>query len=233
MEEWQAYERTTLSIESRTTPLDIRERMVRFGSGSISNLDLVVAILGTGIPGKPVRKLAKEVLDQVTQSTNSFDLNKLMVIAGMGEAKSCAVAAAIELGRRIFSTRGTRITMPKDAYPLLIHFADVRQEHFIVISLNGGHEVNAVREITKGLINKTVVHPREVFADPITDRACAVIVAHNHPSGNLEPSEEDLEITRRLRQSGDILGIPMLDHLVFSEAGYFSFVEHGLITPTK
>jgi DNA repair protein RadC len=233
MEEWQAYERTTLSIESRTTPLDIRERMVRFGSGSISNLDLVVAILGTGIPGKPVRKLAKEVLDQVTQSTHSFDLNKLMVIAGMGEAKSCAVAAAIELGRRIFSTRGTRITMPKDAYPLLIHFADIRQEHFIVLSLNGGHEVNAVREITKGLINKTVVHPREVFADPITDRACAVIVAHNHPSGNLEPSEEDLEITRRLRQSGDILGIPMLDHLVFSEAGYFSFVEHGLITPTK
>ena len=233
MEEWQAYEKAALNIESSTSPLDIRERMVRFGSGSISNLDLVVAILGTGVPGKPVRRLAREVLDQITQSTHSFDISKLMVIAGMGEAKSCAVAAAIELGRRIFSTRGTRIAMPKDAYPLLIHFADLRQEHFIVISLNGGHEVNAVREITKGLINKTVVHPREVFADPITDRACAVIVAHNHPSGNIEPSEEDLDITRRLRQSGDILGIPMLDHLVFSEAGYFSFVEHGLITPTK
>jgi len=233
MEEWQAYEKAALSIESSTSPLDIRERMVRFGSGSISNLDLVVAILGTGIPGKPVRRLAREVLDQITQSTHSFDISKLMVIAGMGEAKSCAVAAAIELGRRIFSTRGTRITMPKDAYPLLIHFADLRQEHFIVISLNGGHEVNAVREITKGLINKTVVHPREVFADPITDRACAVIVAHNHPSGNLEPSEEDLDITKRLRQSGDILGIPVLDHLVFSETGYFSFVEHGLIAPTK
>lgn len=233
MEEWQAYEKAALSIESSTSPLDIRERMVRFGSGSISNLDLVVAILGTGIPGKPVRRLAREVLDQITQSTHSFDINKLMVIAGMGEAKSCAVAAAIELGRRIFSTRGTRITMPKDAYPLLVHFADLRQEHFIVISLNGGHEVNAVREITKGLINKTVVHPREVFADPITDRACAVIVAHNHPSGNLEPSEEDLDITKRLRQSGDILGIPVLDHLVFSETEYFSFVEHGLIAPTK
>ncbi len=233
MEEWQAYEKAALSIERSTSPLDIRERMVRFGSGSISNLDLVVAILGTGIPGKPVRRLAREVLDQITQSTHSFDINKLMVIAGMGEAKSCAVAAAIELGRRIFSTRGTRITMPKDAYPLLVHFADLRQEHFIVISLNGGHEVNAVREITKGLINKTVVHPREVFADPITDRACAVIVAHNHPSGNLEPSEEDLDSTKRLRQSGDILGIPVLDHLVFSETGYFSFVEHGLIAPTK
>jgi len=77
------------------------------------------------------------------------------------------------------------------------------------------------------------VHPREVFADPITDRACAVVVAHNHPSGNLEPSDEDVDITKRLRQSGDILGIPVLDHLIFSESGYFSFMEHGLIVPTK
>jgi DNA repair protein RadC len=77
------------------------------------------------------------------------------------------------------------------------------------------------------------VHPREVFADPITDRACAIIVAHNHPSGKLEPSNEDLDITRRLRQSGEILGIPVLDHLVFSENGYFSFAEHGLIGETK
>ncbi|MEN6491042.1 MAG: DNA repair protein RadC [Rectinema sp.] len=233
MAEWQAYEKATLQIGRSGSSLDIRERMLRSGSGSISNLDLVVAILGTGVPGKPVRRLAKEVLDQITESTHTFDIDKLMVIAGMGEAKSCAVAAAIELGRRIFSTRGTRIVMPKDAFPLLIHFADIRQEHFIVMSLNGGHEVNAVREITKGLINKTVVHPREVFADPITDRACAVIVAHNHPSGNLEPSDEDLEITKRLRQSGDILGIPVLDHLIFSETGYFSFVEHGLIAAAQ
>jgi len=207
--------------------------MLRFGSGSISNLDLVVAILGSGVPGKPVRRLAKEVLNQITKNSDSCDLDELMLISGMGEAKSCAVAAALELGRRIFSTRGTRIGMPKDAYPLLIHFADIRQEHFIVISLNGGHEVNAIREVTKGLINKTVVHPREVFADPITDRACAIIVAHNHPSGNLEPSDEDVDITKRLRQSGDILGIPMLDHLIFSESGYFSFMEHGLIVTAK
>ena len=187
MTEWQAYEKAELKIEPNTPSLDIRERMLRFGSGSISNLDLVVAILGSGVPGKPVRRLAKEVLNQITKNSDSCDLDELMLISGMGEAKSCAVAAALELGRRIFSTRGTRIGMPKDAYPLLIHFADIRQEHFIVISLNGGHEVNAIREVTKGLINKTVVHPREVFADPITDRACAIIVAHNHPSGNLEP----------------------------------------------
>jgi len=233
MKEWQAYEKMGPKFESNSSSLDIRERMLKLGSGSISNLELIVAILGSGVPGKPVRKLAKEVLNQITKSSDSCDLDQLMLISGMGEAKSCAVAAALELGRRIFSTRGTRIAMPKDAYPLLIHFADIRQEHFIVISLNGGHEVNAIREITKGLINKTVVHPREVFADPITDRACAVVVAHNHPSGNLEPSDEDVDITKRLRQSGDILGIPVLDHLIFSESGYFSFMEHGLIVPTK
>ncbi|MGB4254339.1 MAG: DNA repair protein RadC [Rectinema sp.] len=233
MKEWQAYEKMGQKFESNSSSLDIRERMLKLGSGSISNLELIVAILGSGVPGKPVRKLAKEVLNQITKSSDSCDLDQLMLISGMGEAKSCAVAAALELGRRIFSTRGTRIAMPKDAYPLLIHFADIRQEHFIVISLNGGHEVNAIREITKGLINKTVVHPREVFADPITDRACAVVVAHNHPSGNLEPSDEDVDITKRLRQSGDILGIPVLDHLIFSESGYFSFMEHGLIVPTK
>lgn len=233
MKEWQAYEKMGQKFESNSSSLDIRERMLKLGSGSISNLELIVAILGSGVPGKPVRKLAKEVLNQITKSSDSCDLDQLMLISGMGEAKSCAVAAALELGRRIFSTRGTRIAMPKDAYPLLIHFADIRQEHFIVISLNGGHEVNAIREITKGLINKTVVHLREVFADPITDRVCAVVVAHNHPSGNLEPSDEDVDITKRLRQSGDILGIPVLDHLIFSESGYFSFMEHGLIVPTK
>ena len=233
MKEWQAYEKMGQKFESNSSSLDIRERMLKLGSGSISNLELIVAILGSGVPGKPVRKLAKEVLNQITKSSDSCDLDQLMLISGMGEANSCAVAAALELGRRIFSTRGTRIAMPKDAYPLLIHFADIRQEHFIVISLNGGHEVNAIREITKGLINKTVVHPREVFADPITDRACAVVVAHNHPSGNLDPSDEDVDITKRLRQSGDILGIPVLDHLIFSESGYFSFMEHGLIVPTK
>jgi DNA repair protein RadC len=114
---WQTYEKAVVRTERGSSSLDIRERMLRFGSGSISNLDLVVAILGTGVPGKPVRRLAKEVLDQITESTHTFDIDKLMVIAGMGEAKSCAVAAAIELGRRIFSIRGTRIAMPRDAFP--------------------------------------------------------------------------------------------------------------------
>jgi DNA repair protein RadC len=210
----QTYEKAAVQAETDTSSLDIRERMLRFGSGAISNLDLVVAILGTGVPGKPVRKLAKEVLNQITQSTHTFDIDKLMLIAGMGEAKSCAVAAAIELGRRIFSIRGTRIGMPKDAFPLLVHYADIRQEHFIVISLNGGHEVNAVREITKGLINKTVVHPREVFADPSPTGMRRHRRAQS-PQRQPRTFGRSLDITHRLRQSGDILGIPVTGSPIF------------------
>lgn len=218
------------SQTDRSQP-DIRERIDRYGIGAISTQDLVVAILGTGLPGRPVRLVAREVLDLITHGPQPIETKQLMEISGMGRAKSCAIAAAIELGRRLFSYRGIRISSPRDMFPLLLPYADHRQEHFIVASLNGGHEINMLREVTKGLINRTMIHPREVFADPITDRACAIIVAHNHPSGNLEPSSEDIEITGRLCRSGDILGIPVLDHLVFCENGYYSFVEHNLIAP--
>lgn len=216
--------------EENSFSVDVRERMIRFGSSAVSDLDLIIAILGSGIPGRPVRRLAREVLGLVSEGKTPLDLRTLSAISGMGDAKSCAIAAALELGRRLYGAHGKQITCPRDMYPLLLHFADRKHEHFIVISLNGAHEVHAIREVSKGLINRTMVHSREVFADPITDRACAIIVAHNHPSGNLEPSQEDLDITQRLRQSGEILGIPVLDHLIFSDSGFFSFAEHGLIS---
>jgi DNA repair protein RadC len=210
--------------------VDVRERILQMGTQSISDTDLLAAILGSGINGKSVIKLASEVLDLVDKGKTDIDMDILQRISGMGEAKACAVASSIELGRRFFSIRDKRIAMPKDVYPLIAHFADRKQEHFLCVSLNGAHEVNEIRVVSTGLVNKTVVHPREVFADPITDRACAVIIAHNHPSGNVEPSQEDIEITKRLKNAGDILGIPILDHLVFSGKTFFSFVEHGLIT---
>jgi DNA repair protein RadC len=113
--------------------------------------------------------------------------------------------------------------------PLIRHFADRKQEHFICVSLNGANEIIATRVVSVGLVNKTQVHPREVFADPITDRASAVIVAHNHPSGSLEPSKEDIDITARLKSAGEILGIRLLDHVIFNSKGYYSFLEKGLI----
>ena len=122
---------------------------------------------------------------------------------------------------------GTRIKHPDDIYKLIYHHADRKQERFICLSLNGAYEVIAVRIVTIGLVNKSIVHPREVFSDPILDRASAVIVAHNHPSGQLEPSQDDDEVTFRLSTSAEILGLHLLDHLIFSEKSYFSYRQNG------
>jgi DNA repair protein RadC len=148
---------------------------------------------------------------------------------GVGPAKASLIAAALEFARRRIRPEGLRISFPPDVLPLIRHYADRRQEHFISVSLNGANEVIAARVVSVGLVNKTQVHPREVFADPLTDCAAAVIVAHNHPSGTLEPSQEDIETTGRLKSAGEILGIRLLDHIVFNQKGYCSFLEKGLL----
>lgn len=212
--------------------IDVRERIVRFGPRALSDRELLIAIIGSGCQGKSVIQIANDILKLIDLGKSDLELDVMKKLLGVGDAKACAIAAAIELGRRFYSVRDRKISMPQDVFPLISHFADRKQEHFLVVSLNGAHEVNAVRHVSLGLVNKALIHPREVFADPIVDRACAVIVAHNHPSGNLEPSQEDIEITRRLRETGDILGIPVLDHLIFCEKTYYSFVEHRLIQPS-
>jgi DNA repair protein RadC len=124
-----------------------------------------------------------------------------------------------------------RISSPSDIYGALARYARARNERFFAITLNGAHEIIKVHIVSIGLVNRTVVHPREVFITAIKDNSCAIIVAHNHPSGRLDPSPEDRDITNRLRQASEVLGIALLDHVVFSKSGYFSFVEHGLLEP--
>jgi DNA repair protein RadC len=133
----------------------------------------------------------------------------------------------LEFGRRRWGAAGARIRQPQEIHDLVKHHADRKQERFLCISLNGAHEVLALRIVSIGLVNRTIVHPREVFADPIIDRAAAVIVAHNHPSGHLEPSPEDDEITFRLKAAADILGLNFLDHLIFSESTWYSYRQSG------
>lgn len=209
----------------------VRERLAREGPSSLTDGDLLAALLGSGIKGKCVHALAEEVLEILDSSAGVPEAAILRRIGGMGAAKASAVSAALELGRRRYGSREARVASPRDVFPLIAHWADRKQERFICCSLNGAHELIAARVVSIGLVNKTVVHPREVYADPITDRACAVIVAHNHPSGRLEPSPEDREITARLKEAGDTIGLALLDHIIFSRAGYYSFVEHGLLEP--
>jgi DNA repair protein RadC len=209
----------------------VRERLVSEGPAALSDAELLAALIGTGMKGKSVHELAEEVLGLLDSSKKAPDAEMLARLAGMGGAKASAVCAALELGRRLYGSRERKVGSPGDVWPIVAHWADRKQERFICCSLNGAHELIAARVVSVGLVNRTVVHPREVFADPITDRACAVVVAHNHPSGKLDPSPEDREITTRLKEAAETLGIALLDHLVFSSEGYYSFVEHGLLEP--
>lgn len=211
--------------------LDIRERLARAGTPAVADFELVAAILGTGTRGKEVRVLATEVLDACDFSTGVPSVASLASIPGLGYAQACRLASALELGKRFFGVRERRVTCPEEAWRLIRHFDDHKQERFICCTLNGAHDVIAVRVITVGLANRTIVHPREIFADAIADRACAVFVAHNHPSGRLEPSREDKDITDRLKEAGDLLGIPLIDHIVFSDEAFASMVELGLLQP--
>jgi len=211
---------------------DIRERLEKEGTPAVADFELVAAILGTGARGKDVRVLATEILACSDFSAGVPSIDSLAAISGLGRARACRIAASLELGKRFFGVRERHVGCPEDAWHLVRHFDDRKQERFMCCTLNGAHDVIAVRVVTLGLVNRTIVHPREIFSEAVADRACAIFVAHNHPSGRLEPSLEDKDITDRLKSAGDVLGIPLLDHIVFSHEGFVSMVEKGMLVPT-
>jgi DNA repair protein RadC len=206
-----------------------REKLKAKGPEALSDLELMAILLGSGTKVSDVLTVAGRILKVLDGRNEKLSVEELQKIEGVGPGKASLIAAALEFARRRIRPEGLRISFPPDVLPLIRHFADRKQEHFICASLNGANEVIATRVVSVGLVNKTQVHPREVFADPLIDRASAVIVAHNHPSGSLEPSKEDIDITGQLKSAGEILGIRLLDHIVFNQKGYYSFLESGLL----
>jgi DNA repair protein RadC len=156
-------------------------------------------------------------------------LEHLLAVPGVGLAKAGQILSAFELARRHLLKDMVKITVAQDILPLVADIAGKQQEYFVCISLNGANEVIEKRVVTIGLLDKTSVHPREVFADVIADRAAAVIFAHNHPSGELQPSEADLRMHEQLTEAGKILGIRVIDHMIIARKGYYSFQEAGII----
>ncbi len=204
-----------------------REKLKTKGPHTLSDRELLAILLGKGRKGEDVISLADKILDVLDRNGGFPDLEALQKVKGVGPAKASVITAALEFARRRIRPEGTKISSPEDVLPLIRHYADRKQEHLLCITLNGANEVIATRVITIGLLNRTQIHPREVFADAVTDRAAAVILAHNHPSGSVCPSGEDGAVTRRIRESGEVLGIQLLDHLVFTNKGYYSFKEHN------
>ncbi|MCL2832908.1 MAG: DNA repair protein RadC [Treponema sp.] len=200
-----------------------RERLLEKGPAALMDQELLAIVLGHGVRGKNVSVLAFQLLDRLDNLKEIPSAEELVHLGGMGTSKACTVIAMLELGRRYWNFSGVRIRYPSDCYNIVRHYASRKQEMFISISLNGSHEVIAVRVVSKGLVNRTIVHPREVFADPLTDRCSAVCVCHNHPSGELVPSREDDEVTVNLAAAAEILGIRFLDHLIFSDKSFYSY----------
>jgi len=206
-----------------------REKIITKGVEALKNEELMALLLGRGIQGKDVRKLSKEIIGIMDKDHEAMSLEKLCDIHGLGIAKASQILASLELSKRYLIRTNKRITDAKDVYDELHKYASRQQEHFLTITLDGASHIINTRTVFIGTLNQSLVHPREVFADAIADRAAGIIIAHNHPSGTLEASRADVAITQRLMEVSKLVGIELLDHVILSKQGYFSFSDEGLL----
>jgi len=206
-----------------------RERIKSVGATALKERDLIAAIIGRGVPGHDVNAIATDIHHLLEKKGGDVSHAELMEIQGVGETKAAQILAAFELARRYLDRKGRRITTPADVALMTMDIAKQQQEHFITFTLDGAGQIIERHPITKGILNHSPVHPREVFAPAIEERAASVILVHNHPSGNPEPSSADIEITRMLKDAGDLLGIEVLDHVIVTAKDHVSLKERGLL----
>ena len=214
-----------------------RERLFSLGIGALSDAELVALTLRTGGAGAGVASLAADLLARQggLSGLARSDLRELMGIRGVGRTKAAALFAAVELGRRISHRRlreGDAIRSPEDVFR---HFhtrlRHASQEHFFVLLLDGRHRVQSEQVVSLGTLTASLVHPREVFRPAIRASAAALILVHNHPSGDPDPSPEDRTVTGRLARAGELLGVPVLDHVIVAERGFRSLRDDGDMGP--
>lgn len=191
--------------------------------------ELVMLILGSGTKSLPVDSMARKIIAALDDFNEADWIKKILSVKGIGIGKALAVAAALELGKRRYCHLGAHVKSPQDIVPFVKSYAMNTKEHFLVITLNGGHNIIRIHVVSVGTINRTLIHPREVFVDAIRENAAAIILCHNHPSGNCVPSEDDLATTEMLINASKIVGIPILDHLIIDCNGYFSFLENDVL----
>ena len=206
-----------------------REKLLNKGVEALKNEELLAILLGSGVQGKDVRKLAKEIITMMDNDFDKLSLKTLCEIHGLGLAKASQILASIELSKRYLIKSNKRITSAEDVYDELKSFSTKSQEHFLTITLDGASHIINTRTVFIGTLNQSLVHPREVFADAIADRAAGIIIAHNHPSGTLEASRADIQITQRLKEVSKLVGIELLDHVILAKGGWYSFSDEGLL----
>ena len=206
-----------------------RERLQKYGVSKLSDFELLAILLGSGIKGLNVLQLSKRVLQIISKiSKDKITLDDLLKIKGLGKAKASQILAIIELSRRLGVDK-SEVLSPEDTWKLCADIRDSKKEHFIAFYLDTQNRLIERQIISVGTLNSSLVHPREVFEPAVRLSAASVIIVHNHPSGNLEPSEEDLVITKKLIEASKILGIEIVDHVLVVKNSYMSFKERGLL----
>ena len=208
-------------MSDRRKDLRPREKLQARGAESLSDYELLMAIIGSGTAQADVTKIARDVRKLLSEKGSGLTYNDLLGVKSLGPAKATQIMAGYELWRRQFEvSERPIIDSPEKAVEQLTDIRDKKQEHFVCLTLDGANRLIAKRVISIGTLTSSLVHPREVFAEAITDRAASIIVAHNHPSGSLEPSSADIEVTSRLKQAAELLGISLLDHIIITKDSY-------------
>jgi len=212
-----------------------REKLIKNGSEVLSDSELLAIIIGSGTQKYSALDCAKELLNKHGSLTELYnqDVSILVQIKGIGNAKAVSLKAAFEIAKRINATpisKKVKITEPEAiAKVYMSKYLGVKQENFWVILLDTNNNIIKDVKVSTGSLNATIVHPREVFKPAISESAASIIIMHNHPSGNVEPSEQDKSITEKIIHSGNIIGIKVLDHIIIGDNKFFSFANHGLV----
>ena len=212
-----------IKMSDRRKDLRPREKLAARGAASLSDYELLMAIIGSGNKQADVTKIARDLQKLLQDKGRELTLDDLLSIGSLGPAKSTQIMAGFELWRRRFeSSEQPVIDSPDKAADQLSDIRDKKQEYFVCLTLDGANRLISKRIITIGTLTSSLVHPREVFAEAISDRAASIIVAHNHPSGNLQSSDADRQVTERLKEAGVLLGINLVDHIIVTSKGFVS-----------
>ena len=210
-------------MSDRRKDLRPREKLAARGAASLSDYELLMAIIGSGNKQADVTKIARDLQKLLQDKGRELTFDDLLSIGSLGPAKSTQIMAGFELWRRRFeSSEQPVIDSPDKAADQLSDIRDKKQEYFVCLTLDGANRLISKRIITIGTLTGSLVHPREVFAEAISDRAASIIVAHNHPSGNLQSSDADRQVTERLKEAGVLLGINLVDHIIVTSKDFVS-----------
>jgi DNA repair protein RadC len=208
-----------------------REKLIQYGPGRLSNSELLAIILRSGKKNENVINLANNVLKKFkAENLPKATYQELKDFSGLGPAKACEIIACFELGKRLLKGKIVDLYLkPEDVWKELRDIRDNKKEHFVIFFLDARNQIIKREIISVGSLNANLVHPREVFEPAVRNLAAQIVLAHNHPSGDPEPSEDDLEITKRLVEAGKLLGIEVIDHIIVVKEKFFSFKDKGLL----